>query len=146
MKRSLGLWSVVCGLLSVVGSIPVPAADAVQPASCAITNFRGEAISSIPGTFYRGTSLLFTNCVLYSGAGTNSAKQGLSGVAVEVRVGTTESNVAYTATVTDTQGVWSCTATIPALSMSEVQVKLTDVNTNIYIYPWKHLLADTPLE
>lgn len=127
----------------------VHASDAVEPASVSITSLRGESASLTVSaeSFYQGTTILFTNCVLYSGTTTNTARQGLTDVDVELRVGTLEASTAYTATVQNTNGQWWASITAPTnLTAAFVQVKITDVNTNVFIYPWKTLLIQEPLD
>lgn len=125
------------------------AADAVSPQSCSFTNLRDEAQERIGDTdFFEATSLLFTNCVVYSGSSTSAAVQGLDEVEVEVRIGTTESSTAYTGTVDEAaSGSWYCTVTVPTnLASAYVQVKVTDTNSNSYIYPWKTMYITDPLD
>lgn len=144
MKRMM---AVMAAGLVLIGS--VQAADAVAPANCTFTNFRGEAEGYVSGTyFFTGSTLRFTNCITYAGADTNSAVQGLSGVTVQVKIGTTTTNTAYTATVTSAAlGQWMCDVQIPTnvTSTLYMQLKLTDSSTNSYIYPWKFVNVKTAL-
>ena len=130
--------------LIVVGLVPVMrlalGGDVVAPASVTVTNFREEAESYISGVYYyEGTTLRFTNCVIYSGTDTNSSVQGLDDVSVIVDVGTTTTNIAYTGTVqVATNGTWWADVSVPSnLSLTYVQTKISDTNGNTYIYPWK---------
>jgi hypothetical protein len=120
------------------------AGDTVSPPTVTFTNVRSEAIATIvAGTIYQGSSLVFTNCKLYSGTSTNSDPQGLSNVTVEVSCGNLGTNVDYTATVTSTNlGLWCATVTVPSLSAWQVQVRITDAATNRYVYPTKTMVAD----
>lgn len=116
------------------------AADAVAPASCTITNVRGEALEYVSDeTYYEDTTLRLTNCVIYAGTSTNSAVQGLDGVTVQVSVGNTTTNIDYTATVQSAEaGSWWCDIVVPSFTPSPyLQIKVTDASTNSYIYPWK---------
>jgi hypothetical protein len=137
MKKSmLALTVVICAIVA----LSARAGDAVAPAAVTFTNFRGEAENRIAETsFYRGTSLMFTNCVLYAGTSTNSALQGLDDVDIEVKIGNTSTSITYVATGSDTNnGLWWCSITVPTnITYPYVQVKLTDENTNSYIYPLK---------
>ena len=145
MKRNTAKWfAVLVGvvLLSIFGN-SVQSADSVEPASVTITNIRSEAVQTISwaGTVYQATSLLFTNCVVYSDT-EGSVVQGLNGVTVQVSVGNLSTNVDYNATVMSTNaGTWYCNVTVPSLSSYYVQVKLTDSQTNSYIYPNKTMSA-----
>jgi hypothetical protein len=130
----LAALAAICGILH--------AADAVEPASVTTTSLRGESASLTVSaeSFYQGTTLLFTNCALYSGTTTNDGLQGLDGVAVELRIGTTAASTAYAASVQSTNGLWWCSATVPTnMTSAFVQVKVTDASTNSYIYPWLEL-------
>jgi len=120
-------------------------ADPVTPATATINSIRGEAVANISGTFYQDATLRFTNCVIYSGTSTNSAVQNLHGVTVTVSAGNASTNVDYTATVLSTNaGTWSCDITVPSfITAPYIQVKVTDANTNSYIYPWKALATKT---
>jgi hypothetical protein len=133
-------------LIAVAFCLAAVAGHSVEPTTATFNSVRGEAQASVSGTFYKSTTLVLTNCVMYSGTTTNTARQGLDAVTVEVRAGTTDSNTAYTATVSDTNGIWGCRLTIPNLPSSYLQVKITDASTNVYIYPWKVLVADQPLQ
>jgi len=145
MKRAMvviaAVYAVIFGLAK--------AQDLVEPASCTFTNFRGEAETYVSGTyFFSGSTLRFTNCVVYAGTDTNSAVQGLSGVTCQVKIGTSTSNIAYTATVTSTNlGKWACDVLIPTNMTSTLymQLKLTDAYTNSYIYPWKMINVKSSL-
>lgn len=124
----VGIVSVVCGVL---------AADSVEPASCTFTNNRNDTISYVTDTeYYRGTSILFTNCVLQT---TGTVAQGLSAVTVELKWGTSATNHTYTANVQDAAaGKWWLSMTIPTnWEAPNIQIKVTDAATNSYIYPWK---------
>ena len=136
MKRTFGMMAAL-----VIGmGIPAMAVDEVVPASCAVTSLRGEAVAYISSTeFYQDSTLRLTNCVVYAGATTNSAVQGLDGVTITVSVGTSSTNVAYTgAAIVAADGTWWADVVVPSfVTASYLQVKLTDGSTNTYIYPWK---------
>jgi len=139
------------GIIYLTMAAGVTAADAVQPAGYSgLINARGEDVVSATGTYYRGTSLCFTNShTLVGGAGSDT--QGLDGVTVEFRVGTSSSNIAYTGTVYAVGGVTNrywVTIEVPSLTGTiNLQTKLTDsVSTNVFIYPWKRLNTTAPLE
>jgi len=129
----------IVGLL-IVGAIGVRAQGVVAPASVTITNFRTEAQSFISdSTYFNDTTLRFTNCVMYSGATTNSSVQNLTGVTIEVSVGAASTNIAYSGTAQiATNGTWFSDITVPSfVSAPFLQVKITDASTNSFIYPWK---------
>jgi hypothetical protein len=135
----------IIGALLLVGS--VYADSVVIPASCTFTNFReevsGNYVSST--TFYQAQTLCFTNCVLFDSTITNGLLyQGLTNVQVKVNIGAGAgvSNT-YTGTVNTTASpnVWNLTiASFPTnWTTPNVQVQITDANTNTYVYPWKQL-------
>ena len=133
----------------VIGASLSMATDAVEPEAVTYTNVRNEAQSELPGgyTYFRGTTVFFTNCIALDA---NGDTQGLDGVEVELRVGTTISTPdIYTATVYAVEGVtnvWYQSITVPTnITVAYIQTKLTDANTNIYIYPWKTMRTAAPL-
>lgn len=129
-------------LLCVLAAGPAPAADAVEPALLTFNSVRDEGSGYVNNVLYfDGASIRLTNCVLYAGISTNSDPQGLSEVAIQLRIGNAETSVVYSGTASDeTAGIWSCDAVVPTNpGMCYLQVTITDVNTNSYIYPWKTL-------
>ncbi len=67
-------------------------------------------------------------------------------VTVAVAVGNSSTNVEYAATVQSAvAGTWHCTVTVPDLATFFVQVKVTDSQTNSYIYANKVFSAETSL-
>jgi len=130
MKRFLAVL-----VLAMVAAAAI-ASDAVEPASCAITNSRTDGVSYAPGQFYRGTTLLLTNCAVQT---TGTVVQGLSGVTIDLNWGTaaTSHHFSGTAQVTNL-GTWWASFTVPTnWEAPYLQVKLTDTSTNVYIYPWR---------
>jgi hypothetical protein len=118
----------------------VIAADAVEPAQATVVSVRDEGVAYINSTeYYRGTTLLLTNCAVYSGTTTNTARQGLDGVSIELKWGSASTNATFAGTVQSTNGLWWASFTIPTnWEAPNLQIKLTDsVSTNVYIYPWK---------
>ena len=145
---------VAAGLLAAVVALLAHAAmgqSEVAPATAAITNFRGEAegYATPDVTYFQGTTILFTNCMVYTGGTTNSAVQQLDGVTVSVAIGNSTSNRTYTGSVISTNaGTWSARVVVPTWALNpSVQVKLTDstAGTNVYIYPWKNLKSKAAL-
>jgi len=133
MKKLVAV--VMLGVSLIAG--PVQAADAVEPPMLSFTNARSSTVSYISDTeYYRGTSLLFTNCVLQT---TNGAIQGLDGVTIELKWGTTATNHTFVPTVQDAAtGKWFLNMTVPTnWEAPNMQIKVTDANTNSYIYPWR---------
>ncbi len=132
-------------LLSVLGlvvcmALNVRAADAVEPVSVVWTNIRDEAQDYISSAyFYYGTTVRGTNLVMYAGTSTNSARQGLDGVTIDVNIGTTSTNLPYVGAAIDaSNGTWWVDFVVPSnIATVYIQTKITDTNTNIYIYPWK---------
>ena len=145
MKRiGTMLGVVLVGLLSVW---PARAADSVEPASCTITNKRSEAESGIPGTFFKGCTLLFTNCQMYASTTTNTV-QGLDGVTILATIsdGTTSTGVTASAISTNLGTYWfSVNLSTNFSNQGNVQIKVTDGGGSSYIYPWKALNMRAPL-
>jgi hypothetical protein len=135
-----------------ISSFPVPPAfadDEVTPANVTFNWLREEGVGQISSeNYYELTTLRLTNCVIYAGTTTNSARQGLTSVTMELRIGNTTTNIVYTPTSqVATSGTWFCSITVPSnVTPCYLQMKLTDaVGTNVYIYPWKTLNWKTPL-
>lgn len=115
------------------------AADSVLPASTALTSIRGEVARTVNvGACYRGTTFVLTNCILYSDT-TGVTTQGLDGVTVQVAIGTNGvCTLTNTATVTSAaNGKWTTSFTVPSAPSVSLEVKITDANTNSYVYPSK---------
>lgn len=126
---------------------PVSAADAVEPAAITITNVRDEVVANASEVFYyKGTTLRLTNCVILVG-GTNSARQGLSDVTIQLKIGNAVTSTPYAGTAqVASNGTWSCNAVVPTNEgMCYLQVKITDADTNSYIFSWKVLNRKDPL-
>ena len=135
-------------LALILSAWPARAADAVAPATVTFSCVRDEAVQQISDqSYYDGTSLIFTNCIFYVGTSTNTARQGLNTVTIDVRVGNVSTSVPYTGTAqVETNGTWALPIIVPTnINPIYVQFKLTDSTTNIYIYPWKTLNRKSPL-
>jgi hypothetical protein len=142
MKLGLGL-TVVAAMLS---GICASGADAVSPASCTFTNSRTDTLSYVSDTqFYRGSSLLFTNCLILT---TGNTTQGLDGVIVELRWGDSSANNCYTGIVQSAAGgTWYKSITVPTnWEAPNIQLKVTDTNGNSYIYPWRLIHTKAALQ
>jgi uncharacterized protein YraI len=138
MKRIL-MATLVIGI-----SMMATAADSVQPASVTYTNARTDAEMAVGNgdIFYYGTTLRLTNCLCLTVGG---ATQGLDSVTVSITVG---NGTTYTNTVTAgvSGNTWSANVLVPTSAATIfLQTKLTDVNTNVYIYPWKRIPARASL-
>lgn len=136
MKKILILNTLVLALL--LGS--VRAADSVEPATITFNLSRSDTAESFVSAseYYKNASLRFTNCVLYT---TGTVVQALSDVTLELKFGTSSTNLTYTPTVTSTNlGKWTLDITVPTnFDAPYMQMKITDVNTNSYIYPWRRI-------
>jgi hypothetical protein len=129
----------LCALLAFLALTGLAAAgDIVLPQSVTVTNFRGGAQAEYANaTIYtQGDTILFTNCVAYSGTDTNSAVQGLDGVTPTLRIGTESTNVLYTGTVqVAAEGTYTVTGVIPmGAHPCDYLLRLIDANTNSYTY------------
>lgn len=141
-KVNLMAWAFCSLLFFLCVVFPVAASDAVTPAQLTMNSIRDEVVGyPTDVSYFEGSTLLLTNCVMYAGTTTNSAKQGLVDVTIQVKIGTATTNQTYSGTVqVASNGTWTCTASVPTNSgQCYLQVKITDVNTNSYIYPWKIL-------
>jgi hypothetical protein len=117
------------------------ATDTVSPAQSSPTFARSESYASVSGgPFYKGATLLLTNCFCSSGTGL-SPTQGLSGVICEIKVGNaTTTWLTTTGTVQSAaSGTFWVSFVIPTNADNSciLQLKLTDAATNSYVYPWK---------
>ena len=125
-------------LMSLMSASALVAADTVQPTTATFSSLREEGISYINSTtYYLGTSINFTNCLLYA---TNMAAnlQGLSGVTIQLKWGDPTTNQIFAPVVQNTNGVWCLSMVAPTNWLSPyIQIKITDGAANSYIYPWK---------
>lgn len=135
MKRLIAI-AMLAGILAGVcrGDSPV------VPDSVTFTNTRGDTAGAlISGSYYRGQTLSITGCVLYAGASTNSAYQGLTNVTVECKIGDTSTANTYTGVVdtASTPNKWSLmlTAFPTNWTTPSLQIKITDSGNNSYVYP-----------
>ncbi len=114
--------------------------DVIESVTNYIVNARTDSgTGNIGGSYYKGSTLLLTNCYAIAAGGTT---QGLDGVTIDISVGNTATNTDYTGrvyTVSTSTNRWWQTITIPSnvSGTMYLQVKLTDAYTNSYIYPWK---------
>jgi hypothetical protein len=118
----------------------------VAPQNCTFTVTRGEAVAAVSGTYYKGATLLATNCIALVSAGVT---QDLTNVDIDVTISDTitSTNFAGTVQVAASGTFWfACSLTNAFLNQANIQVKLTDSGGNSYIYPWKTLNMRDPLE
>jgi opacity protein-like surface antigen len=133
--------------LACLAALTAAAADAVQPATLTITNYRGQASAQVSAQpLFQGATLLFTNCPLLNDVSPTGAVQGLNGVAVDVAIGNAQTNVHYAANIVSTNlGLWSQEITVPPLNLVNIQVRITDALTNVYYYPWLYFSTTAPM-
>lgn len=140
---------VICSLVSLLAVWPVQAADSVEPSSTSITNIRDEADQTIPGEFFVDSTLLLTNNVMFSDS-VGITNQGLDGITIEVRVGRPSTNVLFLGTpIVTNLGTWWVSFPVPSDVIADqfnVQVKIIDLQTNTFIYPWKKFNTKDALE
>jgi len=144
MKRTM----IALAAIALLQVWPAGAGDAVEPISTTFTNYRAQAVQTISsmGTIYKGQTLRLTNCVVMASTTATNTIQGLDAVTVDVAVGNSSTNIEYEATVTSTNnGTWTLDFDVPDLSAFFIQVKVTDANTNSYIYPNKNMTASESL-
>ena len=127
---------------------PAPAADAVQPQTVTGVRLLRDATTVALTTnvyFTQGASLLFSN-VLCCADATGAVTQGLSQVTVDLAVGNSTTATWYSASVSSTNGgTFNATVILPAYESIYWQVRLTDVNTNVYYYGQQTLRASAHL-
>ncbi len=119
-------------------------ADSIAPVTVTFTNIHDEGIYFVNGNnYYENSKLTFTNCVMYSGPDTNSAVQGLNGITIQAKVANTVTSTTYAATAISTNGgTWGVQVTLPtnnAGDLVDVEITITDSNTNIFTYPLKSM-------
>ena len=148
MKKLLLTLAAVVLISGLNCSIPQLYAE-VEPATVTFNWIREEGVGQISSVnYYEGTTLIITNGVIYSGTTTNSARQDLTDVTMELRLGNTTTNIPYTPTAqVATNGTYYCKLNVPTnIIPCYAQMKLTStVSTNIYILDWKTLNWKTPL-
>lgn len=146
MKRTGGWVLLVAGVLALVASIVV--AD-VAPQTVTFTNLRDQATASASEagvSYWRGDTLVMTNCVLAAGTTNNSTRQDLTMCVVTCKVGSTSSSTAYSGVVQNTNGLYSCSFTVPTSGTVYIETTVTATNTgNRYTYGWKLLSAKDKL-
>jgi hypothetical protein len=147
-----GSWLGVAAAAAVAGLLmvwPARAGSAVEPASCTVTNYRTEGISAVSSAeYYVGSTLRLTTCVAYaSGTDTNGTLQMLTNVTIEVTIGNTSTSTVYAGSVTDpARGLWGASVGVSNYTgQLYMQLKLTDENTNSFIYPWKTITKKSAL-
>lgn len=122
---------------------------AFEPATITMTNLRAEAVSPASSeVYYRSEAVNFTNCVLYAGATTNSARQDLTGLTILLTYGdTTLSSLTVTGTATiTTSGVWNASVTLRSNEgvKTYLQLRLTN-SAGSFAYPFKTIEVKSKL-
>ncbi len=85
----------LCLISAALFAVALWASDAVEPATLTITNVRDEVVANASDAFYyKGTTLLLTNCAILTDD-TNSARQGLSEVDIELKIGNAVTSTAF---------------------------------------------------
>ncbi len=124
-------------------------APALDPATITCTNFREEAVSDASSAvFYRGDVINFTNCVMFFGTDTNSARQNLTNLTVVVTWGdTVNASTSVTGSITTaTSGVWNAAVTLRTTESAKIyfQMKITN-STDVFVYPFKTITTKAKL-
>lgn len=132
---------IVCGfiLAAVLIGGTARAADAIEPAQTNIVNRRTDSVSALGGVYFTDSTLRLSNCIMFTASG---ATQSLEGVFVNINVGNTTTNIAYTGRVY-VVGVetnrWTVDINVPDISGTvSIQTKITNATTS-FIYQWKNL-------
>lgn len=121
---------------------------ALDPSMVTVTNIRGESVSVASSeVFYRGETVHFTNCVMFSGYTNTSSRQDLTGLTVILTVGDLSlgdealiSQVFTGGVTTATSGIWNASITLRTNEAAKAycETKITD-STNTFVYPFKYL-------
>jgi hypothetical protein len=142
MNKLSTLIAVVFVALIIAMTSAILRAD-VTPANTAVTFLRADPSEIVTnGPFYKGTTLLLTNCILYATTSTNTV-QDLTSCSITCKVGTT--TTAYVTTNGTIQsaasGTWWTKFTVPTnVDNSAIfQVTIYDASGNSYTYNWKVL-------
>jgi len=142
------IWRLVSVVLFSLSSVVCRPSSALEPASLSIISLREEQVANASeADFYSGAPLLLTNCIAYSGASTNSARQNLTNLTVIIKLGTMTNNIAYTGTVANaTSGTWWARIdSVPSnWDAPKLFLQLTNA-TDKFGYPFKILKIKTPL-
>ncbi len=139
MKIRIAILFGVVFMVSLAGV--AQATDTVAPAESSPIFTRSELYASVTnGPFYKGATLMLTNCFCSAGVDTHTT-QGLSSVTCELKIGSaTATWLTTTGTVQSAAaGTFWVSFTVPtnADNSALMQLKITDAATNSYIYPWK---------
>ena len=138
MKRPYRKLITAAGFL--VAAIVVSLAGDLVPATVENTCYRTSSGAPLIGTFIRGSTLRLTNWLVCADS-TGSVTQNLTGVDVEVTVGTEAFSQTYTATVYNAAGgLFTCDITVPtnttAFQSVEVYLNDTGQTPNVsFVYP-----------
>ena len=133
MKRSLSIVSIL-SMLSIIATL----AFALEPATITYTNFRGRASIEVATAekYWQGDVLRFTNMLMYSGSGTNSAIQDLTACRVVTVLGDSTTNRCYTNAIQSTNGLWWGDVTVPPVDPCYIQTTVTATNTGTNYTYW----------
>jgi len=140
----------------VIGPIVIvcttPADAQMLPVSLAVTNLREQATIELPAgnyEFTEGDSLLLTNCVAYAGSTTNTARDNLTYVEVDVTIGDTTWSQTYTGVVANaTNGQWWCLITTVPTNPSTHYLEYSFYNTSTTVRvtdTWDKIKTRSPL-
>jgi hypothetical protein len=132
-KQAIGRRILILAALATMAAFGL--AFALDPASLTTTNYRGTVSIELatPTQFYQGDVLRGTNCVMYTGADTNSALQDLTGCGIVAIIGNSSSNVSCTTWIENTNGVYGFEATIPS-NVNPCYIQITVTSTVDYTY------------
>jgi hypothetical protein len=138
MKRPYHKLVAAAGFL--IGAAVVAIAGDLVPATVSNQCFRTASGSPLIGTFVRGSTLRMTNFVCLADA-SGSVTQNLTGVKVEVTVGSESLSTTYTGHVYNAAaGLFACDVLIPTntTAFQSVEVFLCDTGQTpnvTYFYP-----------
>lgn len=133
MERIVRAFVIVALVVSAIALLDVLVCEAeadLVPATITTTNFTDTtSISQVGGGYIQGDSLRFTNCVVYAGSSTNSARQDLTDITVRVTLGSGTSVTSVTGWVESTNGIYGANfARCPSNDPCYMQLNLTHTN------------------
>ena len=137
---------------TIAGSVIVNSAE-VEPAQVEVTFLRDTGGGFVSDTeFFRGDTIRLTNCVVYTGATTNTAVQDLTGITLSLIAGNTAytNNTSTTGNIlVATNGTFWADVVIPTNQPGinpYIQLTITDGDSDSFTFPWEQAKAKDKLE
>lgn len=138
-QRDPILFSFCVGILAlalVYFFVRIAEAGALEADSIGITGLRNVTTTekTTEAEYVRGTTILATNGVIYTGSTTNSEVQDLTGCTLNWILGEPGTSVTNPAwPIIATNGTWWSTSVVPAFAKTYHQTKITDTNSGVIV-------------